>query len=1337
MGGAARHTQLSNLCNYLKLSLLNTTNLLAVASNINSKFLGTITFKADSGATKHFLKYVDRALLQHLIKLSNGPLAMLPDQRLIKPSHSGHLTLSPHLSSEATHALVYPGIHNESLISIGQLCDDGCIATFTKDTLKVCKGDHLILTGKRNTHDGLWDVTLSYPTNKSPLQKPSVPSLHYIVRKDQSKRELALYLYKCLNSPSFPTLDACIKRGNLISWPAIDDLNFKKLIGNTVEHAKGHLKQEKQGLQSTTPSSSPSTSAPLVMEDRFPTKISDKTYDVCTLILPSEKGITYSDQTGRFPYQSSQGNKYIMLAYNYDANALLVQTLKDKNAATMTTAWDCIYQRLTKNGHKTNLWLLDNEISAEFVGALENKNLTYQRCTPGMHRTNAAERGIQSFKDHFLSGLAGCHPNFPIREWDRLIPQTELTLNLLRNSRVNPSLSAWTYLFGNHDFNRVPLLPLGTKVVIHSKPDNRKSWDYRGMEGWYIGPSFHHYRNIKIFMPATHAERDTDTVDIIPHHLPLSTTSIDDHIKATSESLITLLLNKSPPIGPIIKQSTKQQLLDLARLLNIDKTSPSTLPSTSEGALSSAPPFEGDQTPNSPSSTITHPPTSEGELSTPTPLTTTTPVTTINPTTPSLPLHPGLYATPTSSPSSSVTGLRRSPRLQRFHNPFSGLNPIIDKNVEITDKTKFNKFLRSYIRNHRTQQVKPQSSKPSQKLPPARPHPLTVPHPKSTKTSIQSSQHPMFLRRRHQRPILGTSFRHLAAQHLINSLHTLPSLTTNHIYNDTGQRLNLDKLLLLNPARWQKATSNELGRLAAGTTNIAGNYVIKFVSKDSIPVGKKVTYANFVCDYRPNKDDPWRVRLTVGGDKLDYFGNPASPAASLLESKLLINSVISDAHKGARFASLDLKDHFLQSEMTPPEYMKIHRKYFFDDIKKQYNIDSLIHHDEYVYCQINKGMYGLKQAAKLGRDKIIQTLQPFGYFPDKHSPNIWRHTSRPTVFCLCVDDFGIKYFSKSDLDHLVDALRTTYELKVNYDGTQYCGLNFKWNYDKHYVDVSMPKFVMDTLTKLQHTPSKIQHAPHSHPLPLYGRQQQFTPPPDSSPLLSPDKIKYVQSVVGSFLYYGRAVDPTILTALNEIGLSQSKPTVNTQLKIQQLMDYLHTYPSATLRYKASDMVLHIDSDAAYLVAPGAKSRIAGYYYLSNNYQPTSTSITPTPLLNAPVHVECKILRHVVSSSAEAETGGLYANCLFAIQIRHMLNALGHPQPPTPIKTDNKTAAAFANNTLKQRRSKSWDMRYFWLLDRMSQSQFLFIGIKGAIIMPIIGLNIGHQFIIKQSEIDIF
>ena len=148
------------------------------------------------------------------------------------------------------------------------------------------------------------------------------------------------------------------------------------------------------------------------------------------------------------------------------------------------------------------------------------------------------------------------------------------------------------------------------------------------------------------------------------------------------------------------------------------------------------------------------------------------------------------------------------------------------------------------------------------------------------------------------------------------------------------------------------------------------------------------------------------------------------------------------------------------------------------------------------------------------------------------------------------------------------------------------------------------------------------------------------------------------------------------------------------------MDYMATFPNVFLRFHASNMILNVDSDAAYLVAPKARSRIAGYFQLNSCPKPSYSKE-----VNGAIMVTCTTLRHVVSSAAEAETAGVYCNAQSAIPIRTILHALNHPQPPTPIKTDNTTTSAFVHDNIQQKRSKSWDMRYHWLRDRSAQNQF--------------------------------
>ena len=109
--------------------------------------------------------------------------------------------------------------------------------------------------------------------------------------------------------------------------------------------------------------------------------------------------------------------------------------------------------------------------------------MEFQLDPPHMQRINETERAIRTFKSHFISGISTTDPYFQIRKWDQLLPQCLIKLNLLRNSRVNPDVSAYPYLFGPYDFNKYPMAPPGTRVIIHDKYGNCTSWGHNGTPG--------------------------------------------------------------------------------------------------------------------------------------------------------------------------------------------------------------------------------------------------------------------------------------------------------------------------------------------------------------------------------------------------------------------------------------------------------------------------------------------------------------------------------------------------------------------------------------------------------------------------------------------------------------------------------------------------------------------------------------------------------------------------------------------------------------------------------------------------------------------------------------
>ena len=469
--------------------------------------------KADTGASGTFIKETHKHYLHQLKKSTLGPQVHLPNNTILQPSHEGILSLNDSPSTNLK-AHVLPGMTNESLLSVGQLCDKGYKAIFTKDNLHIKKGHKTIIEGKRNLKDGLWDIPFPTKTQDTRL------FVNYVVTKNKTKYELARYLHACAFSPCLTTFTKAIKNGNFISWPGIDELNFNKLLIQTAETAKGHLDQERQGLQSTQE----------LTEDFFPNKEA-KTKSVAIKLQPFHpKTTAYSDLTGKFPYKSSRGHQYILVVYDYDSNAILAAPLKSRQAQEITRAWTNLHGKLTQQGHEIKKYILDNECAADLKLAMVKASISYELVPPHIHRRNAAERAIRTFKNHFMAGLATCPPDFPITEWDRLLDQALLTLNLLRTSRVNPKLSSHAYLFGNHDFNRVPLVPPGSKLIVHNKPGHRPSWSFHGDDAWSIGPATEHYRCIKCYIPKTRTTRITDTFSIIPTVIPIPEYSIEEKI---------------------------------------------------------------------------------------------------------------------------------------------------------------------------------------------------------------------------------------------------------------------------------------------------------------------------------------------------------------------------------------------------------------------------------------------------------------------------------------------------------------------------------------------------------------------------------------------------------------------------------------------------------------------------------------------------------------------------------------------------------------------------------------------------------------------------------------
>jgi hypothetical protein len=247
----------------------------------------------------------------------------------------------------------------------------------------------------------------------------------------------------------------------------------------------------------------------------------------------------------------------------------------------------------------------------------------------------------------------------------------------------------------------------------------------------------------------------------------------------------------------------------------------------------------------------------------------------------------------------------------------------------------------------------------------------------------------------------------------------------------------------------------------------------------------------------------------------------------------------------------------------------------------------------------------------------------------------------------------------------------------------------------------MPGYIEHALQRFQHpATARPQYTPHAWQAPTYGAKVQYATTDDNAPLLNATDTKQIQEVLGTLLYYARAVDSTLLTAINTLASQQSKSTTETMKGIIHLLNYCATNPDAKVRYVACNMILHVESDASYLTAPKARSRAGGYHYLSNMPLNIHNDSDELPAANGAINILCTIMKEVVASTTEAELAALFHNAREACPIRATLEELGHKQPATTIITDNSTASGIVNDTVKQKLSKAMDMHFYWVRDRV-------------------------------------
>ena len=1196
----------------------------------------------DSGCSHHYLLLA--APCRNRRETRNPVRVTIPNGKTIESTHEGELRIEA-LPEAARHVHILPGLANHSLVSVGQLCDTGCQVLFRIDKVLVYnKEKEIIMVGRRVPSNGLWMVDLTDIETEDGFKDESIldlacnmvgeerPQITIKGMATATVAEQMAYLHACMFSPAPSTMIKAADLGFLSSFPGLTSENIRKHLPKSIATTMGHLQQQRQNTRSTRPkekkpkeetseSKPKEAEATSIDEDEEWSETgTENIHNVYANVIDVRKeGTIYTDPTGRFPTTSSRGMNYILIVYVYNCNAILARPMKNRSSKETIKVYKEIYRYLELRGMKPRLHKLDNEVSEalkEFI--IGEARCKMQLAPPHIHRQNAAERAIRTFKDHFIAGLASTDPDCPISLWCRFLPQAETTLNLMRASRINPKLSAHEQLEGSFDFNATPLVPPGTMVIMHEKPGQRKTFGKHGVKGWNIDRAKDHYRCHKAYIPATRGERIGDTVEFFPKAVRMPGVNSADAATHAARDLIAALNNPAPASPFSICDKKVAALKKLAEIFN----------------------------------TVT-----------------------------------GRNATR----SKAATAPRTSPRVARnatpTHKPTAA--PRTSPRVE--------------------NRAPPRVARSTMPTAPPRVR-ATVRHNSARTSTSNDAQRPRVEAEADRYPLRNRGFACAVLEtekeesYLMQPAPAVMEMSMAMAVTDpdTGAQMEYRDLIKHPKMRdtWIHSCANEFGRLAQGIKGrVDSTSTIFFIKKAEVPAGRTATYARVVVDVRPQKiDEPNRVRITVGGNLLKYPGVVKTETSSLTTSKIHWNSTISTP--GAKYMCADVKNFYLNTPMARYEYMRMHISLIPDEIIEEYKLLEKVDDKGFVYMEIRRSMYGLKQAGKLSNDLLVQRLAKHGYHPSKITDGYWKHDTRPISFTLVVDDFGVKYVGKEHADHLMESLKKYYPVAEDWTGGLYCGITLEWNYKEGYVDTSMPEYVAAALKRFDHKkPTRAQHHPCPYSVPTYGKQSQEIEPEEESPLLPESGKTEIQQVVGVFLYYSRAVDPSMLVALGRLASRQSKATEKVAEDMHMFLDFAATNPDAKLRYKRSKMILHGHSDASYLNEPHARSRSAAHFFMSGD--PTDDKV----MHNGGVLTVSGILKHVMSSAAEAETGALFVTCKEGTLCRNTLQDMGHPQPATPITTDNTTAAGIANRTVKQKKTRAMDMRFYWLADRVEQRQF--------------------------------
>ncbi|KAL7526150.1 hypothetical protein ACHAWF_001648, partial [Thalassiosira exigua] len=319
-------------------------------------------------------------------------------------------------------------------MSVGKVAVDNAVSIFTKHGVAayneegvfiICKGEPILVgvcdeCGRYRVplvqQRGQWQPRASTKSVRTALERAN--SVYDLPSVEQGIK----WMHAVCGYPVKSTWLKAIKAGNFQGWPLLNKQNVTKYYPHTAEIPKGHLNQARKILHSTKSRVQPFQE---VNDGSFRGK--------------KERGMT------------------LFVFVRLDS-AILAEPIKSRSNDELKRAYRSIMRRLNRTNVFPKKHVMDNKVSEQMKDIIRDEfKMQLEIVLAGSHLRNAAEVAIRNFKAHFLSILARVADNFPPNLCDCLLPQAEITINLLRQSNATPNASAYAHLNGPFDYNKMPL----------------------------------------------------------------------------------------------------------------------------------------------------------------------------------------------------------------------------------------------------------------------------------------------------------------------------------------------------------------------------------------------------------------------------------------------------------------------------------------------------------------------------------------------------------------------------------------------------------------------------------------------------------------------------------------------------------------------------------------------------------------------------------------------------------------------------------------------------------------------------------------------------------------